>query len=62
MKKEIKAPIDSVYMKPISYDETIREMQTTFKEIFSAAEFFEILAAEIGIAMTDLVNKMFVTI
>lgn len=60
--KRIKEQIDNVYMKPISYDQTIREMQETFRDIFSTEEFKKIIAEEIGSAMTMLVNKMFITI
>lgn len=54
--------IDNVYCKPISYDATIREMQNTFRKIFATKEFEDIIADEIGSAMTDLVNKMFIII
>ena len=60
--KRIKEQIDNVYMKPISYDQTIREMQETFRDIFSTEEFKKIIAEEIGSAMTMFVNKMFITI
>ena len=60
--EKIKLVIDSVYMKPISYDATIREMQETFKAIFATEEFEKIIVKELGDAMTDLVNKMFLTI
>ena len=60
--EKIKTIIDSVYMKPISYDATIREMQKTFLQIFTTEEFSQIIAEEIGDAMTELVNKMFVTV
>lgn len=57
--KQIQRVIDKVYNKPISYDATIREMQLTFKKIFGLPKFADILADEIGTAMTELVNKMF---
>ena len=60
--EKIKTIIDSVYMKPISYDATIREMQKTFLQVFTTEEFSQIIAEEIGDAMTELVNKMFVTV
>lgn len=60
--EKIKTIIDSVYMKPISYDATIREMQKTFLQVFATEEFSQIIAEEIGDAMTELVNKMFVTV
>ncbi|MGB4660011.1 MAG: hypothetical protein WBI07_12580, partial [Mobilitalea sp.] len=60
--EQIKAIIDGIYRKPISYDETIREMQLTFRKIFGLPKFADIIADEIGAAMTDLVNKMFIII
>lgn len=60
--EKIRHIIDSIYRKPISYDETIREMQLTFQEIFGQPYFAHIIAEEIGIAMTELVNKMFIII
>lgn len=60
--EKIKALIDSIYFKPITYDATIREMQETFKAIFETNEFADLIAKEISEAMTELVNKMFVTI
>lgn len=57
--EKIKLVIDSVYMKPISYDATIREMQDTFKAIFATEEFEKIIVKELGNAMTELVNKIF---
>lgn len=60
--KRIQSIIDAVYKKPISYDATIREMQETFKKIFATQDFADIIAEEIGAAMTELVNKMFIII
>jgi GTP-binding protein EngB required for normal cell division len=60
--KRIQNTIDKVYNKPISYDATIREMQNTFKKIFASQAFADIIAEEIGAAMTELVNKMFIII
>lgn len=60
--EKIKLVIDLVYMKPISFDAIIREMQETFKAIFASEEFEKIIVKELGDAMTDLVNKMFLTI
>ena len=59
---KIRKVIDVIYRKPITYDATIREMQDTFKSIFENAEFATIVAEELGDAMTDLVNKMFLAI
>lgn len=60
--EKIKTIIDIIYQKPISYDATIREMQNTFKKIFETDEFSKLVADEISEAMTELINKMFVTI
>lgn len=60
--ERIRRTIDKVYQKPISYDQTMREMQETFKKIFATQAFVDIIAEEIGKAMTDLVNKMFIII
>lgn len=60
--KRIRRTIDRVYQKPISYDQTMREMQETFKRIFTTQAFADIIAEEIGKAMTDLVNKMIIVI
>ncbi|OAB38924.1 hypothetical protein [Paenibacillus glacialis] len=51
-----------VYQKPISYDQTMREMQENFKKIFANQAFAAIIAKEIGDAMTDLINKMIIVI
>lgn len=37
-------------------------MQETYKEIFATKDFADIIAEEIGNAMTDLINKMFIII
>lgn len=59
----IRKMVDSIYRDPsITYDETIRKMQKSFKECFASDEFMELLASEIGNAMTELVNKMFIII
>lgn len=60
--KRIQNTIDKIYIKPISYDATIREMQDTFKKIFATQAFTDIIAEEIGVAMTELINKMFIII
>jgi glycerol-3-phosphate dehydrogenase len=60
--KRIQNTIDKIYTKPISYDATIREMQDTFKKIFATQAFTDIIAEEIGVAMTELINKMFIII
>jgi GTP-binding protein EngB required for normal cell division len=60
--KRIRRTIDKVYQKPISYDQTMREMQETFKKIFASQAFADIITEEIGKAMTDLVNKMIIII
>lgn len=54
--------IDAIYQRPISYDETIRIMQMKFLEIFKTKEFSELIVEEIGKAMTEIANKMFVVI
>nr|WP_307989863.1 hypothetical protein [uncultured Niameybacter sp.] len=58
----IKYIIDSIYQRPIGYDQTIREMQEAFRSIFGSAQFASIIADEIGKSMTDIVNKMFIVI
>ena len=59
----IRKMVDSIYRDPsITYDETIRKMQKSFKECFASDEFMKLLASEIGNAMTELVNKMFIII
>ncbi len=60
--ERIRKAIDKVYQKPISYDQTMREMQETFKKIFATQAFADIIAEEIGKAMTDLVNKVIIVI
>ena len=54
--------LEEIYYAPISYDATIRKMQEKFKEIFASQKFMNLLADEIGAAMSELVNKMFLTI
>lgn len=58
----IRRILDGIYQKPISYDQTMREMQETFKKIFETDEFANIITEEIGNAMTDLINKMMIVI
>lgn len=60
--KRIQKTLDKIYNEPISYDATIRKMQETFKKIFASKAFADIIAEELGIAMTELVNKMFIII
>ena len=52
--------IDEIYHKPISYDATIREMQDAYKQLFGTKHFLDIVTDEIGNAMTDMINDMFV--
>lgn len=54
--------IDDIYQMPISYDETIRMMQEKFLDIFKTKEFAKLIVEEIGKAMTEIANKMFVTV
>lgn len=54
--------IDAIYQLPISYDETIRMMQMRFLEIFKTKEFSKLIVEEIGNAMTEIANKMFIII
>lgn len=60
--EQIRKIIDGIYQKPISYDQTMREMQDTFKKIFATQAFSAIIAKEIGDAMTDLINKMIILV
>ena len=55
--------VNDIYHEPsFTYDEIIRKIQTGFLELFSSENFMELLAQEIGNAMTELVNKMFIII
>lgn len=59
----IRKMVNDIYSDPfITYDETIRKMQRSFKACFGSDKFVELLAGEISSAMTELVNKMFVII
>jgi hypothetical protein len=59
----IKRHIEDIYTDPaLTYDETIRKMQREFLSLFGTPKFAAIVAEEIGNAMTDLVNKMFIII
>ena len=50
--------VNDIYHEPsFTYDEIIRKIQTGFLELFSSENFMELLAQEIGNAMTELVNK-----
>ncbi len=61
--KIIRDMVDKKYNESyITYDQTIREMQDNFIKFFSSASFAEMISTEIGNAMTELVNKMFVII
>ena len=60
---KIRRLIDSKYNEPfITYDQTIREMQEIFMNYFATQDFAKMVSDEIGNAMTELVNKMFVII
>jgi hypothetical protein len=59
---EIKKHLTSIYNKPIGYDETMRILQKEFLKIFASQRFARIVLEELGNAMTDIVNKMFITI
>lgn len=60
---EVRKMVNSFYYNPyLTYDETIRKMQARFKAFFESDAFMVMLADEIGSAMTELVNKMFVII
>lgn len=58
----IREQIEDIYNAPISYDETIRELQKTFYNIFGTDDFKDFFAEEMGKTMSDLVNKMFISI
>lgn len=60
--EHIKTSIDSIYRVSNSYDAAIREMQLSFQKTFGSPVFANIIADEIGTAMTDFVNKMFIII
>lgn len=60
---EVRRMVNSFYHNPyLTYDETIRKMQAQFKAFFESEGFMVMLADEIGSAMTELVNKMFLII
>ncbi|WZL80633.1 hypothetical protein QBE53_12565 [Vallitaleaceae bacterium 9-2] len=59
---EIKKHLAKIYNKPLGYDETMRMLQESFLKIFTSQKFDYIVLEEIGNAMTDIVNKMFITI
>lgn len=52
----------NTYNQPIGYDETMRKLQKLFKAIYANNEFGHIILEEIGKVMTELINKMFITI
>lgn len=59
----IKKQVEDIYTNSaLTYDDTIREMQRKFLLLFGKSTFAAIVAEEIGNAMTDLVNKMFIII
>lgn len=60
---DVKALIDKIYFDDsLTYDEIIRKMQMEFYDMFASPKFADIVAKEIGNAMTELVNKMFIVI
>lgn len=60
---EIKQMVEQKYNEPyITYDQTIRDMQKNFLRFFASDQFTKMLSDEIGNAMTEVVNKMFVII
>lgn len=60
--KRIQNTLTKTYNGQFSYDKTIRQLQVKFKKIFATNDFKDIVAEEIGNAMTELVNKFFVII
>ena len=59
----IRKMVDDKYNQPfITYDQTIREMQQNFLKYFASDDFAKVVSTEMGNAMTELVNKMFVII
>lgn len=60
---DIRNMVDTKFNEPfITYDQTIREMQKNFLKYYSSDKFEKLLSKELGNAMTELVNKMFITI
>jgi hypothetical protein len=59
----IKDMLNQIYNSPDSYDEIMRDMQMTFKnDIFEEGMLKTLFINELNATMTELVNKMFITI
>lgn len=58
----IREKIDNIYMEPIPYNSIIHTMQESFYGLFEQAEFDNLLAQELGAAMTNEIEKMFIAI
>lgn len=60
---DIRNMVDEKYNEPfITYDQTIRDMQKNFLMYYSSDRFEKLLSKELGKAMTELINKMFIII
>ncbi|ANY65659.1 hypothetical protein BBD42_03665 [Paenibacillus sp. BIHB 4019] len=58
----ISSRLREVYGAQYSHDRSMRRVQNTFFEIFASEEFFDLLTAEIGKTMTEMVNKLFIAV
>lgn len=60
--KEIQERLNREYSVEYSHDRTMRRLQNEFKHIFEEPEFANLVAQELGEAMTNMVNKLFIAI
>jgi hypothetical protein len=59
---EIQERLNREYSAEYSHDRTMRRLQNEFKRIFEGPEFSDLVAQELGEAMTNMVNKLFIAI
>jgi truncated hemoglobin YjbI len=58
----VKNLLEQIYYSQDSYDENMRDMQHTFRSVIFDMEFESIFIQELNKIMTDMINKMFITI
>lgn len=59
---EVKKYLTNIYNNTPGYDGAMRKLQRSFKDFFGSDNFSRILILELNQVMTEMVNKLFITI
>ncbi|WP_422658932.1 GTPase domain-containing protein [Paenibacillus sp. EC2-1] len=54
--------LESVYGAQYSHDRSMRRVQNELYKLFSSEEFNDLLVEEVGRTMTEMINKLFITV